>query len=233
MGAMSLNILFVCHANVCRSPMMEYEFRAALTGADMADHWEVASRGTSVLGQSAICSVCADVLDSTDMLKHAHVPRGLTAAKLVKQDMVVVATKAERASVAQASPLMRSRTFTLREAIHLGSTEVETESEREFIAGIRQDGHAKLRDYAMLLHGRRGLVAASRPSGRLPFFGKVHRTDPLDIPDAHHSRMRSHRAMLRDLQSEIRIFHSQVSGFLSAYSPQANYSQRSRLLAVA
>ena len=40
-------ILFVCLGNICRSPMMEYVFRAEAESRGVADMFEAASAGTS------------------------------------------------------------------------------------------------------------------------------------------------------------------------------------------
>lgn len=51
---MTIKVLFVCTANLCRSPMAEGVFRALVARADMADAFEIASAGTSekFVGQS-------------------------------------------------------------------------------------------------------------------------------------------------------------------------------------
>ncbi len=40
-------ILFVCHGNICRSPMAEYVMKDLVKKAGMADHFEIASAATS------------------------------------------------------------------------------------------------------------------------------------------------------------------------------------------
>jgi protein-tyrosine phosphatase len=51
---MTIKVLFVCTANLCRSPMAEGVFRAMVARAGMADAFEIASAGTSekFVGQS-------------------------------------------------------------------------------------------------------------------------------------------------------------------------------------
>ncbi|TAJ37969.1 MAG: low molecular weight phosphotyrosine protein phosphatase [Reyranella sp.] len=51
---MTIKVLFVCTANLCRSPMAEGVFRALVERAGMADAFEIASAGTSekFVGQS-------------------------------------------------------------------------------------------------------------------------------------------------------------------------------------
>ena len=42
-----IKVLFVCHGNICRSPMAELAFRDMVTKAGLADRFEIASVGVS------------------------------------------------------------------------------------------------------------------------------------------------------------------------------------------
>ena len=42
-----MKILFVCHGNICRSPMAEFVFKKMAEERGLSDKFEVASRGTS------------------------------------------------------------------------------------------------------------------------------------------------------------------------------------------
>ena len=44
---MRYRILFVCHGNICRSPMAEYMFRSMVEEAGRADEFEISSAATS------------------------------------------------------------------------------------------------------------------------------------------------------------------------------------------
>ena len=44
---MTIKILFVCHGNICRSPMAEYIFRKLVSDACVSDKFEIASAATS------------------------------------------------------------------------------------------------------------------------------------------------------------------------------------------
>ena len=62
---MTIGILFICTANLCRSPTAEGVFRSLATKAGLADAFEIdsAGTGTSHIGQPptqpAISSSCA------------------------------------------------------------------------------------------------------------------------------------------------------------------------------
>ena len=44
---MTIKILFVCHGNICRSPMAEYIFRKLVSNAGVSDLFVIASAATS------------------------------------------------------------------------------------------------------------------------------------------------------------------------------------------
>lgn len=42
-----IKVLFICHGNICRSPMSEFIFRDMVTRRGMAEHFHIASAATS------------------------------------------------------------------------------------------------------------------------------------------------------------------------------------------
>jgi protein-tyrosine phosphatase len=46
-------ILFVCHGNICRSPMAEFVMKHLVEAAGVADHFEIASVTWPTLGTPA------------------------------------------------------------------------------------------------------------------------------------------------------------------------------------
>ena len=43
----NIKVLFVCHGNICRSPMAEFLFKDIIKKRNLTDHFEVASAATS------------------------------------------------------------------------------------------------------------------------------------------------------------------------------------------
>ena len=42
-----IRVLFVCHGNICRSPMAEFVMKKLVSDANLADHFRIASAATS------------------------------------------------------------------------------------------------------------------------------------------------------------------------------------------
>ena len=42
-----MRILFICHGNICRSPMAEYIMKELVKREDVADDWEIESAAVS------------------------------------------------------------------------------------------------------------------------------------------------------------------------------------------
>ncbi len=176
-------VLFVCEANVCRSAMMEAVFRAAVPGAA----WRVSSAGTRVVAHRlSMCEVSAAV---SDVDPRRHVARQVDAAMLRDHDLVITASRAERAALGAMAPTLRWRTFTLREALILSGGLADGRGD----AGV--DGHLSILErYASALHRRRGIVDVPRTRRRFPVGREPD--DPLDLPDVHGARLSRHRSVL-------------------------------------
>ena len=206
--------MFVCAMNVCRSPLMQATFVEALEAQQARGGWTVSSRGTLVSRREAMCDVAASLIEPESErtafeASHSSAPLALT--QLSVQSMVLVATRAERARVASLAPALRSRTFTLREAVYLGESPPTT-AETDAIMRARRPGEQpRLAAYAELLHARRGLLQPPVSKFSAPF---LNRTDPLDIPDVHHEKPRRHVAALKFTQATVRTLHRQLSDFL-------------------
>jgi protein-tyrosine phosphatase len=79
---MSISVLFVCHGNICRSPLAEFVFKDMVAKAGLEDRVFVASAGTS--GEHIGDPV--DRRSAAVMLKHGISCAGKTSRKLVLSD---------------------------------------------------------------------------------------------------------------------------------------------------
>lgn len=193
------SILFVCAANVCRSPLMQYGFQQAIAGASDIT---VGSAGVSARDGASMCDLARTFLTSAEALAVAgdHAARAVDESML-QSDLIVVASRAERGALAQLDPEVRSRVFTLTEAVLLG---------RSILSSGATAPSSSLEDYAVLLDGQRGMVTIPRPARPRRYAPIVASTNPLDLPDGHQRRRGKHRQVLRRIDAEIDELASQV-----------------------
>lgn len=194
---MTQRLLLVCHANVCRSPVMLWTLRSLVS----ADAVSFASAGTHALRPDPICDVALDVLGDVVPPDSRHDGAvQLTTTAIDDADLIITATKHQRGEIALMSHDARDRTFTLREALLLGEI-------------AEHGGHgragADLSAYASRLHGSRGLLQLA-PSSRL----RRAAADPLDHIDVHQDRARGHRKGLIAVQSDAHRFAAQLGSAL-------------------
>lgn len=107
---MSGEVLFVCHANLCRSPMAEYLARHLLAGWSIP----IASAGTDALDGHPMHPYAATVAEAAGdpgsfrsrMLRHEH---------LAEAALILTATRQQRSICVSMTPAAVHRTFTLRQ----------------------------------------------------------------------------------------------------------------------
>lgn len=173
---MTARVLFVCAQNVCRSPLMAASFAAAV-GDPQPDGggrgWVVHSAGTHAHDGRAVCPFVAGLESRARLHRSAKV----SAEDIDMADLVITASREERAWIAQQAPESRAITFTLREALLLDDRLSE-----ESRAGT-------VDDYVAALNGHRGTIDMREPSAsrwrRVP-------EHPLDLEDVHGTRRRRH-----------------------------------------
>lgn len=193
-------VLFVCEANVCRSPLMEAVFLADMS----MEHWQAASRGTNV--GSSTDSMCETAAQIAGVSSTTHTPTAVTASDIHRSDLVITASRAERAAVAVLAPRLRWKIFTLREANILAA---ERTSRAEWSAAAGGSGRlGDLARFAMVLHGRRGLVAV--PESRHRLFGRRAGSHPLDIDDHHGERPSTHKATLNSVHEQASLLRQRL-----------------------
>jgi protein-tyrosine phosphatase len=212
--------MFVCTANVCRSPLMAFTFADAVRSASNDDEWAVRSGGVAVKRPSAMCSVAAGLLwkDSSlwkDAAGHdfvlSHVATAIRADDLDVNQLILTASREERGAIARLRPDLRRRTFTLNEAVALGRNPLAFGEVRGIEARVGE--RSALAVYAEVLNGRRGGLSVPAPSKlRLPWTTVPH---VLDIPDVHHDGSRRHANTLKELQVSVHALHQQIDAFLT------------------
>lgn len=102
-----MRILYVCTANICRSPSAEALLRdSAVPGV------EVRSAGTSAVAGAPGCTV-APALEGRNQ---EHTSQPLTGDQVEWADLILTAAREHRAAVVALDPAARTRTFTIRQA---------------------------------------------------------------------------------------------------------------------
>jgi len=117
------HLLFVCHANICRSPMAE---RLSRLAADRrpglrAAVIRFASAGTHARPGAPIHPPAAWVLGQLGADGSGLGSRTLTASLVQQSTVVLTATRGQRAAVATLMPSAVRRVFTLRQFARLAS----------------------------------------------------------------------------------------------------------------
>ncbi len=209
-------ILFLCKANICRSPAMAFAFRASI---DDSMTIAVSSAGTDVRGAQPICEVSGVRIRREPKgveFVHDHRSASVTPDGLDHQDIVIAASREERAAAALLAPGSRRSLFTLREAIRLGDDAFEP-GELDRIEDVRQEEIVAA--YAFLLDARRG---TRNPRAEHRLFRRARSgEEQLDVRDYHHDRRGSHVRGVEDSLAEARLFADQFARGVRQVSERA------------
>lgn len=116
---MSLSVLVVCSANVCRSPTCEIAMRRAAAAAGLDDLVSVASAGLRVEIGAARCDQAEAWLREP---LPPHVGRETTPEVLAAADLVLAVDRTVRDECARLGPSSRPRLFTVRQGALLAAT---------------------------------------------------------------------------------------------------------------
>jgi len=119
----TLRILFVCHANMCRSPMAERVARHCLATADVV----LSSAGTHARDGLPMHPFAAEALTAVHVDHSGFASRRLTAVQLAGSDIVLAGSRTERASCARLAPAAIGRMFTIRQFSRLAGTATRLE----------------------------------------------------------------------------------------------------------
>lgn len=109
-----MNVLVVCTGNVCRSPVAEHVLAARLAESGI-DDVRISSAGTRALTGRPMTAEAAALSRRYGAEPGEHRARQLTAQMVLDADLVLTATRAQRAEVAELVPRAAPRSYTLRE----------------------------------------------------------------------------------------------------------------------
>ena len=148
---MTFRVLFVCTANICRSPMAERLFWARFpAGAEI----ETSSAGIRALRGHPMDAPSANVLKELGGDPSGHAATQLTGALVDRADLILTATSEHRADILREVPAAMRRTFTLREFARLGES-------------ARHDPAGSLADRVSVVGAQRGLAGPAGPGDEI------------------------------------------------------------------
>ncbi|QBE49124.1 hypothetical protein [Leucobacter triazinivorans] len=208
------SILFVCAANVCRSPLMQYTF---LDSVADSEQWAVSSAGVSAREHAATCELGRAFVRSEPLraAASAHRATPVDGAQL-RADLIIVPSRSERAALARRAPDARWRLFTLSEAVLLGRHAAAHRLHETALRAPEESRPGAVAQYAEMLDAHRGSLVIPRPRKQRRVLSRREAPHPLDIPDAHHRRRHAHAAVLRRVRAETAEFAAQLDGFRDA-----------------
>lgn len=160
---MAFSVLFVCTANICRSPLAE---RLMLVRTPRDLDVVITSAGTHGLVGRAMDEPSARALRELGGDPGGHLARQIRAADIREADLILTAGTEHRSTIVQLEPLAFRRTFTAREFARLGSG---------LAADTPAGGDAELRRRVAAIAARRGIAEPGSP-------GSDEIADPFGAP---------------------------------------------------
>jgi protein-tyrosine phosphatase len=115
----TFQVLMVCTANHCRSPMGQQLLQHAATGRFGEGGWQVDSAGTNIPGPWPLHQHAATVLRQRLGRVAPHRSTSLSTAVIGASDLILTASRRQRGIVVKAVPTAMGRTFTIRQFARL------------------------------------------------------------------------------------------------------------------
>lgn len=153
-----IELLAVCTANICRSPLAEGLLRTRLAPLSVS----VSSAGTRGMTGREMTTDAAHLARRLGVAEHdvaAHRGRLLTESDLESPDLILAMTRDHRREIAGLAPSRLRSTFTIREFARLAGAM----SDADLASAARaagEDPSARLRGAAVAVAALRGLLPA-------------------------------------------------------------------------
>lgn len=146
------SILFVCTANICRSPMAEALFRAKLEKEGLLNHWQVSSAGTWAPGGHPAAELSQEVMAARGLDISAHGSKGVGGDYLSKFDLILTMESNHKEALRAEFPEHAERIYMLSEMVGqsydivdpIGRSKREYEATATEIARLIEDGFERI-----------------------------------------------------------------------------------------
>lgn len=228
---MTFNILFVCSANVCRSPLAATLMSDYLRRAGADTQIVVTSAGVHASRGADRCSRSASWLKSNRYPIDPHSSRRAVESLTQEADLILATDRGVHASLLRSAPLVRSHTFTIREAAILGqevatrrnsvlNSDPATSQEGVGERATTVDPVDLLAWWVEEMNAARGLVSLGTSPHSHWYRRRKVVTSLYDIPDAHGGdRSWGHRPVLSLTQQAVERVASSITAVLGDAQP--------------
>ncbi len=119
-------ILFVCTANICRTPLAKYYLKLRVEQENLHDRIEVLSAGTWAREGAPAAEFSQVVCKENGMDASAHVSRGIDIHLMKTADLVLCMSGEQKRDLSAIFPQFRPKIFLLKEYPIQGSNEFAT-----------------------------------------------------------------------------------------------------------
>jgi protein-tyrosine phosphatase len=206
----TFKILFVCSANVCRSPSAVLLFSKALLDTAVFRDVSVHSAGTDVVSGLERCAYSRRHIDSSrpelePLLNRRS--RFATARRVEVADLILCADHDAVSKILRANPRARPRVFTMVEGADLARRSVallpeadDRTSDDGSYGPQRDDWLARLQWLVAEMDATRGQIPLAEPGRLARILGRTA-ADPNEILDVHGQGDRAHGKMLREVKT--------------------------------
>jgi protein-tyrosine phosphatase len=109
------SILFVCTANICRSPMAEAIFKSKVAGKENASGWRVESAGTWAAGGQPAAEFSRQVMQERGLDISEHRSQSITRGLMQSFDLILTMEKNHKEALRIEFPECAERVYLLSE----------------------------------------------------------------------------------------------------------------------